>query len=84
MQNNPLIQLPLHLWYLNPNIDAKDPSVNLEYFRKQIDAFNEDIERRKEKQEHNQEIEFHLSKNDIKSIEKMLQKSLNGINITIN
>lgn len=82
-------EYPLRYWYLNPDIDPKDPSVIYKYYRKQVEegskGFGEEREERerKQKRQQNEEIEFKPNQKDLKQIEKELQKAFDKINITI-
>lgn len=85
MQNRIFPELPLHLWYLNPDIDPNDPKVIQEYYIKQVEAGKRDIEERQKKKQEDREIK--LDPKELKrlenQLEKELQKAFDKMNITI-
>ena len=74
MKNRIFPELPLHLWYLNPDIDPNDPKVIQEYYWKQVNAGKEEVEERQKNKEEDREIK--LDEKDLKRLEKQLEKEL--------
>lgn len=83
MSKNPFAKYPLRYWYLNPDIDPKDPKVIQEYYLKQKEEGQKFIEEQQKKRQGDQEVKVDVDEKSLKQIEKELQKAFDSMSITI-